>query len=301
MRWYFGIDEGGARGETGALAKLAVLSARAVGGLEPVMLYHGARGEFCAWMERHGVRIIETRPGFWDAVEVAQAAGTYRPLTIGHWLRLAIPQIESEREYVLYTDCDVIFLRRFNWESLRPAVFAAAAEMLPENWNYFNSGVMLLHVPAMQATYPALEDLVRRRIGSPGYERYDDQYALNEAYRGHWERLALGCNYKPYWEFDSNAVLLHWHGPKPAQLEKLARGGFAVKDEVLQFYEKMLAARIEPYLAWSRYMGDFLQGIDLEWAISFARLASALTVWRRGNQPSGDSKFMNIKYFAEAI
>jgi hypothetical protein len=299
MRWYFAIDEGGALGETGALAKLAVLSALAVGGLEPVLLYHGQRGEFCAWMERHGVRIIEARPGFWAVMERAQEAGTYRPLTIGHWLRLAIPEIETERDYVLYTDCDVIFLRRHNWESLRPQVFAAAPEMLPENWNYFNSGVMLLHMPAMRATRPALEALVCERVESGDYYRYDDQYALNEAYRGHWEKLALGCNYKPYWDFAPDSALLHWHGPKPAVLAALARGACGLTDDALHFFNQMLTARSGQYLAWSQYLGDFLQGIDFEWALHFARLASALTVWQRANPPTGESAFMNIKYFAE--
>ena len=82
MRWYFALDEGGAEGGLGTMAKLAVLSARAVGGLEPIMLYHGAPGELTAWMQRQHVRVVPTRPSFWDIMERAKAALLAIPLIL---------------------------------------------------------------------------------------------------------------------------------------------------------------------------------------------------------------------------
>ncbi|HQT46953.1 MAG: hypothetical protein B7X08_06645, partial [Acidocella sp. 20-63-7] len=157
MRWYFAIDEGGAAGQTGTLARRAVLSARAVGGLEPVLLYYGERNDFTRWMAENDVRVVDTAPHFLDTMLAAQAAGKYKAHSIGHWLRLAIPQVEQERDYVLYTDCDILFHRRYDWDRLRPKIFAAAPEFSPENWNYFNSGVMVLSVAAMRATYQNFE------------------------------------------------------------------------------------------------------------------------------------------------
>jgi hypothetical protein len=288
MRWYFAIDEAGGMGEIGRLARLAVLSAQAAGGLEPVLLYHGAYTEFCGWMEQHGVRIVETAPRFLDAMLEAQAAGHYRPHSIGHWLRVMVPFVERERELVLYTDCDVIFLRGFDWSRVRPRVFAAAPEFRRQDWSYFNSGVMLLNVPAMRASYPAFEALVLERIGSGTYYHYDDQFALNEAYRGHWERLDPICNWKPYWPCDRQAAVLHFHGPKPRDVEEIANGLWHQRDATAVAFDKMLRARLENYLAWCENLGDRLQMVDFAQAVRFAGIASALTRFGRNHRADED-------------
>jgi len=277
MRWYFAIDEAGAAGELGALARLAVASARAVGGLEPVLLYFGARNEFTAWMQDQRVSVLDAQPPFMAQLRAAIAAGTYRPHSVGHWLRLAVPQIETSATHVLYTDCDVIFLRPFDWEAVRPAVFAAAPEFRADNFNYFNAGVMVLNVAAMRATYPALEADIIARIATTGGYTYDDQIALNEAYHGRWTRLDPVCNWKPYWPADERAALLHFHGPKPAFIQAIAAGGWAREDAAGMFFAKLLHSRLDCYLAWCRRLGDGLQTIDLGWALTFAALASALT------------------------
>ncbi len=299
MRWYFGIDEAGGLGETGRLARLAVLSARAVGGLEPVLLYFGARTEFTAWMERHGVRVLDIQPRFLTMFAQAQAAGTFQPYTIGHWLRLEIPAVEQEHEFVLYTDCDIIFLRRFDISNMQPKTFAAAPEMLPDNWNYFNSGVMLLNVPAMRASYPVLEAHIKHGITTPGRYRYDDQIALNETYRGAWDRLDPLLNYKPYWPFTDRAAILHFHGPKPNTLKALANGQMQATGQTENFFGKMLNANARHYLDWSRWLGDALQSVDFSQAVQFTALASALTRYRREVPENTGTNFMNIKFFSE--
>lgn len=281
MRWYFALDEGGAEGGLGTMAKLAVLSARAVGGLEPVMLYHGAPGELTAWMQRQHVRVVPTRPSFWDIMERAKAAGSTNPHTIGHWLRVMIPQVEQEHDYVLYTDVDVIFLRRFDWASVKPRVFAAAPEFLPDEWRYLNSGVMVQSVAAMRASWPGFEAQIVDRMNSPACDEYNDQMALNESYGGYWEHLPTLCNHKPYWDFDPRAVLLHYHGPKPAMVEALARRAYANPDATIRFWNGMLDARIDNYIAWSQFLGDHLQGLDFPAALRFAKLASALMAYKR--------------------
>ena len=297
MRWYFATDSAGGMGQTGELARLAVLSARAVGGLEPVLLYHGARTAFTEWMEQHGVQVCDVSPDFITAIEQAQAAGTYKAHSIGHWLRIAIPEVEREREFVLYTDCDVIFLRSSDWNMIRPKVFAAAPEFKPDAWNYFNAGVMVLNVPAMRATFPAFEALIKSRIQSGEHFRYDDQIALNEGYRGLWERLDPRCNWKPYWDITTEAVILHFHGPKPGAIAAIAAGRWHDRDATAIAYEKMLNACSGQYLGWCRSLGDALQNITLPTAIQFADLASALTRYRREIPQTADHSFMNVKIF----
>jgi hypothetical protein len=299
MRWYFAIDEAGGLGETGDLARLAVRSARAVGGLEPVLLYYGGKTEFTAWMAAHDVHIIETAPTFLELMERAQAAGTYRWHSIGHWLRVMVPLLEQEQEFVLYTDCDVIFLRRPDLSAWRPQVFAAAPEFRRDEWRYCNAGVMLMNVPAMRASYPALEDILRYRIGSPGFFTYDDQAAFNEAYKGLWDRLDPKFNWKPYWPVNRDAAILHFHGPKPENVAAIAQARWHHRDDTAVQFEKMLKSRLDCYLGWCRGLGDWLQDVDFPSALRFAGIASALTQYRQGRPPGPDPDLAEFNLFSD--
>jgi hypothetical protein len=299
VRWYFAIDEAGGLRQAGDYARLAVLTARAIGGLEPVLLYYGKPTAFTAWMAKNGVRIVETAPSFLDTILAAQAAGKYRAHSIGHWLRIAIPQIEQAHEFVLYTDCDVIFLRPADWGKMRPRVFAAAPEFLPDNWNYFNSGVMLLNVPAMRASYEKFETQIRHEITTGNPNAYDDQIALNAGYRGHWEKLDPVFNWKPYWKFNPNAAILHFHGPKIDAIEAIAAGRWPRTGDANIMLGKMLDAHVVFYAAWCAYLGDMLQTIDFAAALRYADAASALTRYAKTIAPVIDKSFMNIRIFAE--
>jgi hypothetical protein len=296
IRWYFAIDEAGGLGEAGQYARLAVLSAHAVGGLDPVLLYAGQRNDFTAWMTAHAVTVIDAQPAFKGAIEAAEAAGTYTSFSNGHWLRVTIPHIEQHADYVLYTDCDVLFLRRYAWPSLRPRLFAAAPEFTRDNWNYFNSGVMLLNVAAMRNTYAPFEQLIVSRIGVTDFI-YDDQIALNEAYRGSWDRLDPLCNFKPYWGFDAQATILHFHGPKLAALEAIAAGTWDRNNPTAARLAAMLDSALDGYIAWCNLLGDRLQAVDFPSALRCLRLASALTDYRAHAPATVDTSFRDFKLF----
>ncbi len=62
MKWYFGLNAASANGETGRHARLALISALAVGGLEPHCLYAGERDTFTDWLEARGVRVYLVLP-----------------------------------------------------------------------------------------------------------------------------------------------------------------------------------------------------------------------------------------------
>jgi hypothetical protein len=297
MRWYFAIDETGANGQTGEDAKTAVRSALAVGGLEPRLLYYGGANAFTDWMARHHVEIVEAAPSFLDTIRQAQAAGTYRPHSVGHWLRLAIPQIETTDTHVLYTDCDVIFLRRVNWPAMRPKVFAAAPEFKKDNWNYFNAGVMLLNVPAMRATYRDFERLIRARIAGGAHPMYDDEFALNEAYRGLWDRLDPALNWKPYWGYSSAIGLLHFHGPKLAAIESIAAGDWAATNPTAEIFLKILTHHQGAYQTWLTHLGDRLQLSDPALAVRMQAAAAALS--RLDVPAEGDLSFLDFNMFPD--
>ncbi len=291
MRWYFAIDERGAQGGTGVSAKLAVRSAAGIGGLEPVLLYYGKKTDFTAWMEREGVTVIHTEPRFLPAIRAAVTAGTYRPYSIGHWLRLNIPLIEQRDEMVLYTDCDVVFLRAFGWREA-PKFLAAAPEFNPSGWGYFNGGVMLLNIPAMRATYETLERKIRASIAAKLTYNYDDQVALNEVYKDNWDRLDPMHNWKPYWGANPRATILHFHGPKLDALESIPAGSWGRDNPDGAFLANMVDAAIDGYIAWCMTLGDALQRADLPMALRFHNAAAGLLRYKPNMPANPDRSFL---------
>lgn len=297
MRWYFAIDEAGSAGDAGEHARLAVRSARLDGGLEPRLLYHGARNDFTRWMDREGVTVIDAEPPCLDAMRAAEAGGRFRAHSIGHWLRLAIPRIDGDAEYAIYTDCDIAFLRRTDWAAIRPAVFAAAPEFAPDAWNYFNSGVMVLNLPALRATQGAFEQYLRARLGEDA-ANLDDQVALNQAFRGHWARLDPALNAKPYWPHDPRAGVLHFHGPKLGGIAAIAAGTWDWQDPVARGIGALCDAHRPRYVAWLADLAERLQVVDAESSVRLHLLASALA---RGDAPARDHDlgFMRFRLFPD--
>jgi hypothetical protein len=301
VKWYFAIDEAGALSDTGEDAKTAVRTAAGFGQLQPHLLYYGARNEFTAWMQAHGVTVIDAAPAFLDTIQATQAAGIYAAHSIGHWLRVVLPAVEPTADFVLYTDCDVVFLKSVNWQAIRPKVLAAAPEFKKDNWNYFNAGVMVVNIPALRASYPAFEALIRARMEDAGdYHNYDDQFAFNEAYRGHWDRLGLALNWKPYWGFNAGAAVLHFHGPKLRALASIAVGDWHADNATAIQLAKMLDLHLEAYIAWAGMLGDHLQSSDIAKALQFGQLAASLIRYRNAKpREIIDGSFMNFCMFGK--
>ncbi|MCF3947117.1 hypothetical protein AiwAL_10850 [Acidiphilium sp. AL] len=300
MRWYFAIDEGGSDGDAGLHARLAVRSAALAGTLEPRLLYHGARNEFTRWMERHGVTVIDAEPPCLDAMRVAEARGAFRAHSLGHWLRLAIPLIDRDADFALYTDCDIAFLRPVDWGAIRPRVFAAAPEFAPDVWNYFNSGVMVLNLAALRSSQPAFETVLRARFAEADARTYDDQVALNQAFRGHWDRLDPGLNAKPYWPHDPRAGVLHFHGPKLGGIEAIADRHWNWSDPTSRAIGALCDAHVPRYVAWLTDLGERMQMVDIGLALRLHRVAGRLAAYQRTNAPrTHDLTFMRAHLFAD--
>lgn len=300
MRWYFAIDEGGSGGDAGLHARLAVRSAALAGALEPRLLYHGARNDFTGWMERHGVTVIDAEPPCLDALRAAEARGGFRAFSVGHWLRLAIPLIDLDADFALYTDCDIAFLRPVDWRAIRPRVFAAAPEFAPDSWAYFNSGVMLLNLAAMRASQAAFEDVLRAGFAEADALLYDDQVALNQAFRGHWDRLDPGLNAKPYWPHDPNAGVLHFHGPKLPGIEAIADGAWNWSDPPARAIGALCDAHVPRYVAWLTDLAERMQMADIDFSLRLHRAAGKLAVYQRTRPPRAhDLSFMRARLFGD--
>ena len=254
MKWYFALNEAGTTGGIGLHARLAVLSARKVGGLDPHLMYYGRRNAFTAWMEAEGVRVIDTAPTFLDALTQAERAGRHPPHFAGHWLRTGACLLEKTDPFILYTDCDVIFRRKMNFSGCRPDTIACAPEFKADNWNYFNSGVMVQNVERLRRDYPAFRDFIVAGLEGPDARDVSDQWAYNQFYRRSWARLNPLMNWKPYWGFSADAPLVHFHGPKLDNMR-------AILDGVLPWEQQ--AARVfgSLFLGFLRHYADVLEDV----------------------------------------
>ena len=116
MKWYFACSKGS--DDFYPLLKAAVNSAIANTTLEPNFIYDGEPDELTEWLENKGVNVIFHRVSFFEEIEkIFTSENRYIPL--GAYLRCDIPVIEQDDEYVLYTDCDVLFLKDINEQNFK--------------------------------------------------------------------------------------------------------------------------------------------------------------------------------------
>lgn len=264
MKWYFSITEATLTADEDhdflGMIRVAVASARANTSLRPHLLYDGAEGPFTAEMRAAGVVVIRHRLSFYDQLEHAQRRlrpdlHDYMRTAAGAFLRLDIPNIEMHDEFVLYTDCDVMFLSDPALESFHPATFTVASQFdLYGHHKEINSGVMLMNVGRLRRDLPALLDFGCDMIHT--MQGYDQEF-LRIFYNGKWDPLSPKYNWKPYWGDDPMARIVHFHGPKPAAARKLLRDhGYRQDDPVFQAWRNLFFQNTGGYRlyvdAWDR-------------------------------------------------
>jgi len=260
MKWYFAINEEGVSTDIGHLARLAVISAQKNTTLKPHLLYRGNRNRFTAWMEDRGVTVIDTVPQFEPVLRWAINAGWYPRELTGHWLRTEICHIERHDDFVLYTDIDVLFLREIELGGMRPRFFACAPEVLINDRGYFNSGVMLMNIPALRDDYPRLRAAIEQRFVEGERVPFHDQDVYNRVYAGQWDFLDPIYNWKPYWAVNPNAAIFHFHGPKIDTIRAMIDGKWAWSDDSGYGRQagEMIATMLPNYLAYLEVMRDLL-------------------------------------------
>lgn len=230
MQWIIAINDAGpAFPQYCEMAKVAILSALERTSLTPLLVYDGRDNEFTRWLHRHGVRIIPWRSSLRPELIVL---GSKQPNTgfagalPGIFLRVDLPLISTRfglDEYVLYTDCDVMFQDDVVdlLEPVRCRYFATASESDRASAIDMNSGVMWMHLPDMLERQDLFREFILEHLDElPGFSW--DQGAYSRFYRSEvgaplWEHLPPELNWKPYWERSPAARIIHFHGPKPFQ------------------------------------------------------------------------------------
>jgi lipopolysaccharide biosynthesis glycosyltransferase len=226
-KWYFATNINGIRHAYDQIQS-ALLSCNANTSLQPhcIIDSDGATPDDesrILWLEENGAKIIRHRA---DLLRLLRPVfGSTMDTFSGHWLRCDIPQLEVDDDFVLYTDIDVVFIKDLP-EVPFPNFVACGPEHWQTDYSYFNSGVMILNIPALRNMREELYSVVEKRlkITAP----YDDQSALNELFVSRWDHLPPSWNWKPYWGRNDDALIIHFHGPKPAHARRMLAGDIDV-------------------------------------------------------------------------
>ena len=225
VKWYFCIESLGAI-KFSPYIKAAVISCRKHTDLVPICLWHdhgdGDATDLMTFFQQYDVKVIFRKSRVYETVR-AQTDVVLDCVTAGTHLRYDIPLVEHDDDFVLYADCDIIFNGPIALDDLRPRFFAAAPEFDRNVWTYFNSGVMLMNMEAMRRT---ADDLLATTIArmKAGFATSHDQSDLNGFYFENWDKLSPEYNWKPYWGDNPDAKIIHFHGPKPADVFRAIQG-----------------------------------------------------------------------------
>ena len=225
--------------------KVAVLSARhKAPALLPVIVVTGpepaAQTKFFKWLLRQGAHVISHSLSFQGSMGALgdDSQWAFSQHILGSWLRVDMPHVlnsimqklsatESfqeafvsvDREYVLWTDPDVIFQDKIDSCTLaRPPVLSVGPELRmgwPENY-----GVIYFNISGYTEVFGDIMRFAKKRR----FHFDHDQNLFLEFWGTNVTVLPSGMNWKPYWGNASMALpgpvehghitIIHTHGPK---------------------------------------------------------------------------------------
>lgn len=221
------------------MLEVALKSAHLHTSLKIVVLYDGPKGNRC-WeiVQKYGAEVIEhtfSHRQYTDKIYSYENCGYHVDVdkAAGAYMRLDIPWVEKDDDYVMYADIDVLFLKDIKMEDLPKPRFLAACSEFEKSEDlsaYFNSGVMVMNVKNMRTYCSAIFESLKQ--GAPPY-RVMDQDHLNIHCANVREWLPFEYNWKPYWGINPDAAIIHFHGMKP--LGNIENSGFAMSEHTIGY------------------------------------------------------------------
>ena len=259
------------------MLKVAVWTGIHTGRLIPHCLYMGkTTSSAYQWMTEMGVRISMRNPEWGD--DIAALAGARsnanahhshlyasRDMIVGTWQRIDIPLLPGlPYDYVLFTDSDVIFRRRVNLADFGyplPPCLGMGTEM--QDTPPYNAGVILMRLGCLRETYADFLAFIKSNKDGLYFPRYgpQDQGALNQFYESRITRIPKKWNAKPYHEEEPGAVIVHFHGPKPAHYIEFERSGACPFSNIATGDTKSLCAQGAAHSA-PRYVAMYKEALE---------------------------------------
>ena len=185
--------------------------------LQSYFIYDGEPDDLTNWLEARGVVIVYHKSTLSDLIQSCENKGFSKHTAQGAFLRLDIPiilqKLNNSDDVVLYTDCDVIFLKEVECKSI-PNIFAIAPEFNSnlEHPNY-NTGVMFINVAEFTESHHSLMEFIAQSGDISQFGDYD-QGIVNLFYRNKFSLLEWNYNWRPYFGINHDAVIVHYHGLK---------------------------------------------------------------------------------------
>jgi lipopolysaccharide biosynthesis glycosyltransferase len=238
------------------LIRVAIFSAILNTRLRPHVIYDGQEDAYTDELRQLGAVVILHRTPLYDAFEGhAGENWMWRHVMAGAFLRFEIPVLETQEQFVLYTDCDVLFLRDPRFGRQAPAVFGATSQVSTDPRQDMNSGVMLVNVQNMGKLLPHLNEFTRRSL-----HLGLDQEILRAFFGSNYQVLDRSLNWKPYWGWDAKAQIIHFHGPKPAACRAYLSHGTLPDNET---WAQMLRGDRAGYEAYTRLWYQYSEQLAL--------------------------------------
>lgn len=251
------------------LLNVALKSAKLNTSLNIIVLYDGPENhDFSKLIDSYSVKRINWRFSHFEDLkhtytkevllkQTGKDSIDYKKLA-GTFMRMDIPFIERDDQYVLYVDIDVMFMSDLNLESLpRPKVVMVGPEFNKSitDAGYFNAGILYFNVEEMKKKSTLIFKQLESHI--PNSTGLFDQGYLNDFCFDDYEELPLEYNWKPYWGTNENAKIVHFHGIKPGGSE--SESGFTTDSSI---YLTFFLNHISDVVGYSKYLKTFFSFCD---------------------------------------
>lgn len=259
------------------MLEVALVTTKINTSLDIVVLYDGPAGHpYEKIIKDSGAKLIKHRFSQADALPKVFSQDylmrqygrqyEYKKLN-GTFMRLDIPEIEKEEDIVLYSDFDVMFLKDIEVEEFpKDFTILAAPEFSTDlsQFSYFNAGVLVLNLPKVGPFFKNILGQIEK--GIPNKTGLFDQGYLNDELFGLHQILPLKYNWKPYWGFNDDATIVHFHGLKPSG--DYASSGYLMSKTALELCFGGRLKEISGFLYYLQQFHDFLKKpIEKEWLL----------------------------------
>jgi lipopolysaccharide biosynthesis glycosyltransferase len=217
------------------LLKVAINSLKKNTTLEPVVVWGDHivdTNEMVNWLIDNGVQIVyhklffEDRISHFDFKKVQCDNEMLRDMYLHYpeyynWkfiytesLRIDIPRLFPNEKYVMYADCDTLFLKDINVIEFDQPLAAVTRD------GFFNNGIMVLNIEKMMECYTEFVNFYVNSSYRFSIGNTTSQGAYNTFFHRNVHSLPLEMNWFPFWDMSKDHKepnIVHFVGPKPNQ------------------------------------------------------------------------------------
>jgi hypothetical protein len=247
------------------LLKVAIKSLQQNTTLTPVVIWSGKDNTMTQWLKSRNVEIINHELSFKDKLKTFNFSKVdYSNKELGkmynHYpdyynenfiltesMRIDIPILFKDEEYIMYADCDVMFL-----DDVKIAPFTESLAVVVRN-DFFNNGVMVMNIPKMLESYEDFKQFYLNSCYTFPIGNTTTQGAYN-TYYNKVAKLPKELNWHCFWYINNEACIVHFCGPKPKDYERMLCNDLEISSKYDTLYKACLTTPAVYYITmWNDY------------------------------------------------